>query len=316
MEYGSPSFFGFAYTEDQMNLLALLKEAKKKKSKTKLVLMCAPSFVVDFDYENFVSTMRGLGFDKVTELTFGAKIVNQQYHKYIKEHFSDYELNGKNIDKKFLNKFISSVCPATVELVKNRHPNLVKYLMPFVSPMSTMAKIVKKNFPKHKIIFLAPCSAKKFEAAKLLDKKKKRIIDAAITFAEMKQIVAKEKPNFKNIPEKFDSFYNDYTKVYPLSGGLSSTLHVKGILHKNDIVIKDGCTELEKLFSSTPNKVFYDVLFCKGGCIGGPGIASRAPIFAKKRRVIRYSNFAKKEKMDGRQGLDKYTKGLDFSREF
>jgi len=316
MEYGAPDFFGFAYTEDQQKAVNLLREAKKKNSKTKLCLMVAPSFVVDFSYFDFVPLMKGLGFDKVTELTFGAKIVNQHYHKYIKEHFSDYAMNGKRIDKNSQNKFISSVCPATVELVKNRHPELVKYLMPFVSPMSAMAKIVKKNFPKHKIVFLAPCSAKKFEAAKLLNGKKKRIVDVAITFAELKQIIAKEKPKPKSGSRKFDSFYNDYTKVYPLSGGLSSTLHCNGILHKNDVVVKDGCIELEKLFSKTPEKVFYDVLFCKGGCIGGPGIASRAPIFMKKQRVIKYRNFAKKEKMDGRQGIDKYTKGLDFSREF
>ena len=48
-----------------------------------------------------------------------------------------------------------------------------------------------------------------------------------------------------NIPEKitepeycfsFDKFYNDYTKIYPVSGGLSSSLNYQHILKKKDIL--------------------------------------------------------------------------------
>lgn len=317
MEVSNLDFFG--YNEDQRRLLHLLALAGTEAKKHKLLLMAAPSFVVDFNPHAFVSLMKGLGFDKVTELTFGAKIVNEHYHKFIGEHFSAYQKAGKKRGKKFQKVFISSVCPASVELVRHAHPKLKKYLMPFVSPMAAMAKIVRKNFPNHIVVFLAPCSAKKFEAAHYFEgkgKKRKRLIDAVVTFAEMRQIVAKEKPAELKGKHDFDSFYNDYTKVYPLSGGLSSTLHFKGILHKSDMAAADGCDDLTAIFDSHPDKVFYDILFCKGGCIGGPGVASHAPLRLRRQRVIRYRRLANRRKSGGKVGLEKYTKGIDFSRKF
>lgn len=311
MDYTTLDFFG--YNEDQKKVLALLKESRF--GGEKIALMTAPSFVVDFDPESFVPLMRGLGFDKITELTFGAKIVNQHYHKFIHDHYSSYVSNGKKKDENFQKVFIASVCPASVSLIQTQHPELTKYLLPFVSPMGAMAKIIKKNFPKYKIVFLSPCGAKKVEATKILQRNKKPLIDACVTFLEMKQIIAKEKPQ-KMGSKKFDSFYNDYTKIYPLSGGLSSTLHYKGILKKEEIVFEDGCADLQRLFSNHPDKVFYDILFCDSGCIGGPGVASRKPIFWRKNRVINYRNKSRRNKAGKRIGLEKYTKGLDFSMDY
>ncbi len=302
VSFGLPSFFGFAYSVDQVKVLNLLKEAKKQKG-AKVILMVAPSFVVDFDYKKFVPKMHGLGFDLVTELTFGAKIVNQNYYKYIK---------GK---KKLQAKFISSVCPSSVLLVKNRYSELTQFLMPFDSPMIAMAKVLKKNHPKHKIVFASPCSAKKMEAKNFNEKSKKVLIDAVITFSELKQIVAKEKPSLKG-SNTFDSFYNEYTKIYPLSGGLSATLHAKDILLRDELVSCDGCQNLQLLFDKHSDKVFYDILFCPGGCIGGNGIASKMPTFWKRKRVLSYRKAASRIKEGQKVGLGKYTKGIDFSAEF
>ena len=306
MDFGFPNFFGFAYSMDQLELLSLLKQANKKNGK-KLVLMSAPAFIVDFDYKTFVPLMKGLGFDKVTELTFGAKITNEQYHAFIKKNKSKQE------------KFISSVCPASVELIKNQFPEMKKFLLPFDSPMSAMSKIVRKNFPNHKIVFLAPCPAKKLEASKVLDKKGKRLIDHVVTFSEMKQIIAKEKPlpksgTSKSSSHEFDSFFNDYTKIYPLAGGLCGTMRTNGVLTKSEMISCDGYQEIQRAFRKKTKKVFFDLLFCEGGCIGGPGVASKLPIFLRKQRVINYTKVASKESMNGKQGLTKYTKGIDFSK--
>jgi len=303
-EYTTLDFFG--YSNDQKEVLSLLRQSRILKDK-KICLMAAPSFVVDFDFHTFVPLMKALGFDKVTELTFGARTTNREYEKYIK----------KNIGKQ--EKFISTVCPASVEFVKKSFPELKKFLLPIDSPMGAMAKICKKNFPKHKIVFLAPCNAKKIEASKLLNKKGEKLIDAVVTFTEMKQIVAKEKPLIKiqngHNSSGFDCFHNDYTKIYPLAGGLCGTLHHKDLLKENEIAICDGAAEFKQFFEKNKEKVFFDVLFCKGGCIGGAGVSSKLPIFLRKKKVMDYSNFAKKENMNGKQGLDKYTKGISFSKE-
>jgi iron only hydrogenase large subunit-like protein len=312
MEYGSPNFFGFAYNQDQLKLLDLLKEAKR--GKTKLCLMVAPAFIVDFDSTTFPQSMQSLGFDKVTEITFGAKIVNQNYHEYIKEHYSDYASGKKKKDKNFQSVFIASVCPASVSLIQNSFPHLKKYLMPFDSPMVSMAKILRKEFPKHKIVFLAPCGAKKVEAKSAVDKKGKQLIEHVITFAEMKQVLAKEKPFIFGEGRGFDSFYNEYTKIYPLSGGLSATLHTKGILRKNELMNEDGVLDLKRLFEKEASKVFYDILFCSGGCIGGPGVASRMPLRGKKLKVLKYRKKSAITHGKRKKGLEKYTKGINFSK--
>jgi hypothetical protein len=113
----------------------------------------------------------------------------------------------------------------------------------------------------------------------------------------------------------FDKFYEEYTKIYPLSGGLSATMNKHGILTKDKILIAEGPEKVEKLLASKiPENIrFLDILFCKGGCIGGPGIASSDSIDIRYKRVIDYRNFAKVEKMGKHRGLIKDTKGISFA---
>jgi iron only hydrogenase large subunit-like protein len=277
------------YNESQIELLELLGHEED------VCLMVAPSFVVDFDYKKFVPLMKALGFDYVTEVTFGAKIVNQEYHKYISENKEKQE------------KFIASVCPMIVNLLKAQRPELIPSLLPVVSPMIAMAKILRKQYPKNKIVFLSPCNAKKIEA------KNSGLIDCVVTFKEMKEIISKEKIKPKKTSHLFDSFYNDYTKIYPLSGGLSKTLHAKDILKKEELFSKDNCKSMSCL---NGKEKFFDLLFCDGGCIGGNGVSSKLPSFMKKYSVLGYRKQAKKEKIGEHKGLEKYTRGIDFKKKF
>jgi iron only hydrogenase large subunit-like protein len=279
------------YSEDQITLLELLA------FKENVSLLVAPSFVVDFDYESFVPLMKGFGFDQVFEITFGARTITKKYQKYI-------------LDNKTQKKFISSTCPMCVNLIKAKFPDLTKYLMPFDSPMIAMAKIVKKNFPKNKIVFLSPCTAKKIEA------KNSKIIDCVITFKELKEIIENVEPIPVKSSHLFDKFYNDYTKIYPLSGGLSKTMQSKKIFEEKEQIALDGQKNIVKLFESNPKQKFFDILFCSGGCIGGNGINIKTPIFFRKFSVKSYIKQAKKEKIGSRKGLDKYTKGISFSKKF
>ena len=68
--------------------------------------MLAPTFAIDFKYPNVIGMLRGLGFKEVTELTFGARMVNWAYANYIKEH-PDQRL------------FIASPCPTVVATVQH-----------------------------------------------------------------------------------------------------------------------------------------------------------------------------------------------------
>lgn len=279
------------YNDDQKKVLKLLK------SESKVFLMAAPSFPIDFDYNNFVLSMKKLGFDKVSELTFGAKIVNHKYRDYINSHK----------DQKM---FITSPCPSIVNLIKTQLPEYVKYLMPFDSPMTAMAKIVKKNYPNYKIVFLSPCFAKKIEA------NNSGLINATVTFKEMKELLEGEKIKAPKTKAFFEKFYNEYTKVYPIDGGLAKTMQAKEIFKKNEIVSCSDCAKIKEIFEKNKGKKFFDLLFCKGGCIGGPGIASNESTIKRKKKVLDYKLSSEQEVMGKKRGLIKHIEGIDFGRKF
>lgn len=83
-------------------------------------------------------------------------------------------------------------------------------------------------------------------------------IDYAITFQELQAIFDYNKEN--NIPHKqhfeidvteagdrdFDKVYNDYTKIYPLGGGVAETMHLKGIATKDQLLAVDGPSNIDE----------------------------------------------------------------------
>jgi iron only hydrogenase large subunit-like protein len=256
------------------------------------LVMVAPSFIVDFKYPKIISQLRCLGFDKVVEVTFGAKMINKEYHKKLK--------SSKDL-------VVSSVCPGIVEVVKNKFPNYKKNLILVDSPMIAMAKICKKIYPKHQIVFLSPCNYKKIEA------KQSKFVDHVVDFKELSLLFKKFNTN-KNCNNQFDKFYNDYTKVYPLSGGLSKTAHLGGILKPEEVLIVDGIKEVFNFLKKPiPNVKFLDVTFCKGGCVGGPCINSKAPLMIKKMKVRGYLKKSKREDIpEEKKGLVGKAKGISF----
>ena len=65
---------------------------------------------------------------------------------------------------------------------------------------------------------------------------------------------------------------------------------------ETEIIVADGVKELTELFTAlaqkklSPKIRFLDVLFCQGGCIGGPGIKSDEPLACRKARFLLYRN--------------------------
>lgn len=264
---------------------------------TKLIALVAPSFVSEFQYPKLITQLRKLGFDKATELTFGAKLVNKEYHTLVE--------NSKKL-------VITSPCPGVVEFIKKRYPKYKKNLALIDSPMVAMGKVSKKYYPKHKTVFLSPCDYKKIESLKT------KYIDYVIDYEQLRDLIKDKKlTNVKVLNgEMFDKFYNDYTKIYPLSGGLAKTAKVKEILKKDEIKVIDGVKKIMKFLDNPGPKVkFLDVLFCNGGCIGGPRTTKKLTISQKRKKVMDYmKKSSKKNVPEDRKGLYEKAKGLKFKR--
>jgi iron only hydrogenase large subunit-like protein len=275
-----------------------LKQALIKKEK--IVVMLAPSFAVEYDYPKIIFNLKQLGFDKVVELTFGAKMINREYHRILEEQ-------EKNKNKKLI---IASVCPGISSFIEAKYPQYKDNLIKVDSPMIATAKICKKIHPNHLICFVSPCNFKKAEGGK------SSCVDFVIDYQELNQMFKeanKIKAKENNKQEFFDKFYNDYTKVYPLSGGLSKTAHLKQVLKPGEEKIIDGILEVEKFLKNPDKKVrFLDVTFCKGGCIGGPFVSNKN-LKEKKEKLMHYLEIAKEEKIPrGNEGLIKEAKGIKF----
>lgn len=271
-------------------------------SKVKMVAMLAPSFVCVFDYPDIVIALRKLGFEKVVELTFGAKMVNYEYQKI---------LNKNQL-------FISAVCPGITNFIKSNYPQLKHNLIQVDSPMIAMAKICKKNYPGYKMVFVSPCNFKKDEA--MLSK----YVDYVINYQQLKTLLREKNVLIENVKRgkfgEFDSFYNDYTKIYPLAGGLSKTAHLKGVLNDDQVKVIDGIQAvkkyLDKYVKNPDRKIkFLDINFCVGGCIGGPFTDQNVSVEKKKKRLLKYLNLAKKEKIpEKNKGWIKKAKGIKFNK--
>jgi iron only hydrogenase large subunit-like protein len=260
----------------------------------KYVAMIAPSYIIEFNYPSIIHKLKKLGFDKVVELTFGAKLVNREYHKQLEK--------SKEL-------VISSPCPGRVENIKTKFPQYVKNLAKIDSPMIATAKICKKIYPKHKTVFISPCNYKKIEV------ERSDAVDYVIDYRQLEELFKKYNVKESNKKIHFDKFYNEYTKIFPVSGGLAKTAHLKGAIKKDEILVLDGIGNVFAFLKKPDPKIrFLDVLFCNGGCIGGPCITSSLTIPQRKKKVLAYLKSSKHEDIpEPRKGLVEKSKNLVFS---
>ena len=249
--------------------------------------------------------LKHLGFKEVAELTFGARMVNWEYANYVKAH----------PEQKI---FIASPCPIVVAMIQTQYPDLLKYLMPIVSPMASMARIHKKFEPDRKIIFMSPCWAKEnVEAPKYKE------IDAVITFKDLKQIFDQEGIKEEDFTENyyFDSFMREYTKIYPVSGGLAATSHIQKLFKPHEILVTDGVQNIKKALedikSGQSQYRFLDILNCDGGCIGGPAINRQdIPIEERKKIILEYTRRSSETTMGEHEGKVEDAKDVNLTAQF
>jgi len=240
--------------------------------KEKLVAMVAPSFPVVFSYPEFVGMLKRLGFKYVVEVARGAEETNKQLLALMKLHPD--------------RKYITNPCPTIVRLIRNKYHYLVRYLSPIDSPMIAIAKIVEKEYPKCKKVFIGPCIAKKLEAKE--DCPELDIL--VLTYKELQDIF-KCKDIYSEQKDKSAHFdiIGQETRLYPVSGGLSQS---SGIIKKftdseYDVISGPELAKkaLDEFIANYDLKIL-DILNCDGGCIAGPGMISVDGLSRRRQKVI------------------------------
>jgi len=209
-----------------------------------------------------------MGFTDMIEVALFADILT------IKEAF-EFNRLVKGEEDFFLT---SCCCPVWFNLIRKSYPDIYEHLSPSVSPMIASGRILKKLYPDAKVMFVAPCLAKKAEA---VEEELKGAVDYVINFNELQEIFQALGIN----PEALNPVDKDQAslggRVYARTGGVSFS--VKMVVNRLNPtrVIKlkahkvDGVKECREYLNSLRKEGkgaanFIEGMGCRGGCVGGP----------------------------------------------
>ncbi len=245
-----------------LNAVNIIKNSDNNK-KYKVYAMVAPSISCQFTYAKLGQVITGLtelGFHTVVEAALGADMVAAAESKELAE-------------KGFLT---SSCCPAFAAYVKSAFPDLSDCISHTPSPMTTMAKYIKKTDPTARVIFIGPCTAKKAEAQ--LDAVKP-YVDCVLTFEELQALFDSRDIDITSLEEGVLDNASYFGRIFARCGGLADAV-AEGLLEQGiDFELKAiSCNGIEAcrmaLLKKSKNALdanFIEGMACVGGCIGGAG---------------------------------------------
>lgn len=249
-----------------------------------------------------VTAIRKLGFSEVMEDAFGAELVGREYNRLLSEER----------DK----SFISSNCPAVVLHIEKYHPQLIGNLAPVVSPMIAMGRLIKQIYnPRAKVIFICPCVAAKVEGR---DENAGGVVDAVLTFAELKKMFSEKGISPENEPEgEFSGPTPNLGRLFAISGGLLRVTGLSDDILQNDVISAHGGSYVVRILGEFARGEidikFINAHFCHG-CVDAAGIDNDLSGFRRKELV---ADYARNNADPARTGKDvrKYG-GIDLSRRF
>ncbi len=286
---------------------SLLQVRDLLKSEKKIAAIIAPSFPAEFSEvspEKLAGIIRAIGFDYVCEVAFGADLVAHAYKKLLTE----------NPD----NRYIGVTCPAVVNYVEKYLPDLVPYLAPIASPMVAEAKVIKMLYGDDiEIVFIGPCIAKKGEA----EDKTGIDVSESITFAELRTLISLSKIDLDVVVEgDFNPPTPGLGALFPINRGMLQAADLKEDLVSGEIVTADGrnnFVEALKEFSSGDLEARLLEVLCCQGCIMGPGMTSKTPLFSRRAKVSNYARgILKKVNFNNWNIAMERCSSIDLSREF
>jgi len=269
----------------------------------RVAAIVAPSFPAEFhdvtDHHFIVGMLRALGFSYVSEVSFGADLVAHRYHNMIGE------AEGKN--------YISSDCPAIVTFIRYYHPDLTDNLIPVVSPMVAMARVMRKKYGEDlPVVFIGPCVAKKAETSE---------VDAAITFLELREMLdaAAIHPG-SVVPSEFDPPLGGRGAIFPVTRGLLQTAGVNDDAVNGTIIAAEGRIDFQEAIKEFEEGLIgsqHLELLCCEGCIMGPGMSKGGKQYNRRALVSTYAQqkMASLDMEEWKNDLETYDK-LDLSARF
>ena len=252
----------------------------------KVIAIVAPAFIGQFSGKvspgKFVGGMKQLGFDRVVEVAVGADMCTIEEAKDFLEKVPSQQ-----------DYMATSCCPAWHSMIEKLYPTEMGKISMTLTPMVFTARLMKKEYPGCKVVFVGPCAAKKLEAIRADIRSD---VDFVLTFEELMGMFEAKEVDFETIEES--DVLNEGTAAgrnFAVAGGVAKA--VTDLVHEThpDLEIKtaraEGLRDCRKLMALAKAGKYKGYLLegmaCPGGCVAGPG--TNLPVDKAAKFVQKYA---------------------------
>lgn len=232
---------------------------KDIKSGEKVIALVAPAIAGQFrdKLSQIYGSIKKLGFSEICEVAWGAEQTAEHESKELIE-IVEHE------NRKLL---MSSCCPSWVDFVKKSKFDLEQFISTTPSPLVYTAKKVREKFPDAKLVFIAPCIAKKRETIE------KSNCDYCISFEELGSFMVAAGIEISEQDEVQAILSgNIMAKNFAEAGGVANAVK-NSIDKKVRTTTIDGLSKANQRIINQMIKInefdFIEVMSCEGGCLGG-----------------------------------------------
>ena len=245
-----------------------------------VIAIVAPAFIGQFGKhstpEKFITAMKVLGFDRVVEVAVGADMCTIEEAKDFMEKVPS--------EQPFM---ATSCCPAWHSMVHKLFPAQSKNISMTLTPMVFTARLMKKQHPGCKVVFVGPCAAKKLEAIRADIRSD---VDFVLTFEELQGMFEAKGVDFATLEHSEAMNVGSAAgRGFAVSGGVAQA--VTNLIHETnpEVEVKtaraEGLRECRKLMTLAKagkyNGYLLEGMACPGGCVAGAGTLLPVDLAAK-----------------------------------
>ena len=258
----------------------------------KVIAIVAPAFIGQFGKHStpgkFIAAMKQLGFKRIVEVAVGADMCTLEEAKDFVEKVPSQQ-----------NYMATSCCPAWHSMIHKLYPSEVGKISMTLTPMVFTARLMKKQYPGCKVVFVGPCAAKKLEAIRADIRSD---VDFVLTFEELQGMFEAKEINFETIEPLYDLNEGSAAgRGFAVSGGVAKAVADRIAAEHPDMEVKtaraEGLQDCRKLMllakAGKYNGYLLEGMACPGGCVAGAG--TLLPVVLASKVVGRYQSEADME---------------------
>ncbi len=247
------------------------------KAGDEVIAAVAPAFIGQFGAavtpEKMKSALQQLGFADMVEVAVGADLCTiEEARDFMEKVPAEQPFMG------------TSCCPSWSVMAKKLFPEFAGCISMTLTPMVLTARLIKKEHPNCKVVFIGPCASKKLEASRRTIRSD---VDFVVTFEELMGMFVAKGVDFDQIEEDPDSVADSSSagRGFAIGGGVAAAV-VDAIHHMypdREVLVESaqGLRDCKKMLTLAKagkrNGYLLEGMACPGGCVAGAGTLQSIP---------------------------------------